>query len=93
MDCRSQVGEFSNSIPLLIWLSILPILFPVIWVFTETLPIEKKYGMCLQINRKEKLKKYIKKRKKTGEEQGGTKDSGTVFFLQGGSFFIFELGL
>ena len=29
--------------------------------------------------------------KKIGEEQDGTKDSGTLF-LQGGSFFIFELG-
>ena len=29
---------------------------------------------------------------KIGEEQDGTKDSGTFFFLQGGSFLIFELG-
>ena len=48
--------------------------------------------VCELIEKKSK-KIYIKKRKKTGEEQGGTKDSGTVFFLQGGSFFIFELGL
>ena len=53
----------------------------------ETLPIEKKHGMCLQINRKGKLKK----KKKIREEKDGTKDSGT-FFLQRGSFFIFELG-
>ena len=50
----------------------------------ETLPIEKKHGMCLQIM-EQKIKKKI------GEEQDGTKDSGTLF-LQGGSFFIFELG-
>ena len=35
----------------------------------ETPPIEKKCGMCLQINRKEKLKK---KKKEIGEEQDGT---------------------
>ena len=69
--------------PLLIQLPILLILFPVIWVFLETLPIEKKHGMCLKINSKERFKKYI------GEEQDGTKDSGTIFFA-GGSFFIFE---
>ena len=42
----------------------------------ETLPIEKKHGMCLQINGKEKLKKKI------GEKQDGkvTKDSGTFFW-------------
>ena len=50
----------------------------------ETLPIEKKHGMCLQINRKEKFKK-----KEIGEEQDGTKDGGTFFFLQGVVFFYF----
>ena len=78
MGCSSHSGWLiapsSNLIPLLIWLSILPILFVVIWVFMETLPLEKKHGMCLQIYSKEKLKKKI------GEEQDGTKDSGTFFF-------------
>ena len=54
----------------------------------EPLPIKKKHGMCLKVDRKEKLKK---KKKEIGEEQDGTKDSGTFFFA-GGSFFIFELG-
>ena len=36
--------------------------------------------------------KKSKKKKEIGEEQDGTEDSGTFFFLQGGSFFIFELG-
>ena len=56
----------------------------------ETLPIEKKHGTCLQINRKVKFKK--KKKKEIGEEQDGTKDSSTFFFCGGVSFFIFELG-
>ena len=47
--------------------------------------MEKEHGMCLQIYSKEKFKKKI------GEEQDGTKDSGTFFFLGGGSFFVFEL--
>ena len=50
----------------------------------ETLPIEKKqYGIFLQINRKEKLKKK--------ENRGGTgwyQRQWYIFFLQGGSFFI-----
>ena len=50
------IAPSSHSIPLLIWLSILPILFVVIWVLLETLPTEKKLGMCLQINSKEKFK-------------------------------------
>ena len=37
----------------------------------------------------EKISK--KKKREIGEEQDGTKDSGTFFFA-GGSFFIFELG-
>ena len=41
-----------------------------------THPIEKKHGMCLQINSKEKLKE-----KKIGGKQTGTKDSGTFFFF------------
>ena len=49
----------------------------------ETLPIEKKHGMSLQV-----IEKKSKKKKEIGEEQDGTKDSGTLF-LQGGSFFIF----
>ena len=60
MGCSSHSGWFtpcSNSIPLLVWLSFLPILFPVIWVFLETLPVEKKHDMCLQIKSKEKLKR------------------------------------
>ena len=56
----------------------------------EPLPIKKKHGMCLKVDRKEKLKKK-KKKTEIGEEQDGTKDSGTFFFA-GGSFFIFELG-
>ena len=48
----------------------------------ETIPFEKKHGMRLQINSKEKLKKIVE------EEQDGTKDSGT-FFLQGVVFFLF----
>ena len=76
MGCSSHSGWLiapsSNSIPLLIWLSILPIFFQVVWVFMETLPIKKKHGMCFQINSKGKLKK-----KRGGEEQDGTKDSGT----------------
>ena len=55
----------------------------------EPLPIKKKHGMCLKVDRKEKLEK--KKKTEIGEEQDGTKDSGTFFFA-GGSFFIFELG-
>ena len=42
----------------------------------ETLPIEKKHGLCLQ-NIEQKIKKKI------GEEQDGTKDSGTLFFARG----------
>ena len=38
--------------------------------------------VCELIEKKSK-KIYIKKRRKTGEEQGGTKDSGTVFFCRG----------
>ena len=56
----------------------------------EPLPIKKKHGMCLKVDRKEKFKKKTKQNK-IGEEQDGTKDSGTFFFA-GGSFFIFELG-
>ena len=78
MGCSSHSGwvipPSSNLIPLLIWLSILPILFVVIWVFMETLPMEKEHGMCLQIYSKGKFKKKI------GEEQDGTKDRGTFFF-------------
>ena len=50
----------------------------------EPLPIKKKHGMCLKVDRKEKLKKKTE----IGEEQDGTKDSGTFFFA-GGSFFYF----
>ena len=51
------IAPSSYSIPLHIWLSILPVLFSVIWVFLETPLIERKHGMCLQINSKEKFKK------------------------------------
>ena len=47
----------------------------------EPLPIKKKHGMCLKVDRKEKLKK--KKKTEIGEEQDGTKDSGTFFFCRG----------
>ena len=47
----------------------------------EPLPIKKKHGMCLKVNRKVK-----KKRKEMGEEQDGTKDSG-IFFFAGDYFF------
>ena len=53
----------------------------------EPLPIKKKHGMCLKVDRKEKLKK---KKKKTGN-RGGTgwyQRQWYIFFLQGGSFFI-----
>ena len=53
----------------------------------ETLPIEKKHGTCLQINRKVKFIK--KKKKEIGEEQDGTKDSSTFFFFAGGLVFLF----
>ena len=56
----------------------------------EPLPIKKKHGICLKVDRKENLKKN-KIKTEIGEEQDGTKDSGTFFFA-GGSFFIFELG-
>ena len=51
----------------------------------EPLPIKKKHGMCLKVDRKEKLKK---KKTEIGEEQDGTKDSGTFFFCRG-EFFLF----
>ena len=50
----------------------------------EPLPIKKKHGTCLKVDRKEKLKK---KKTEIGEEQDGTKDSGT-FFLQGVVFLF-----
>ena len=78
MRCSSHSGWLiapsSNSIPLLIWLSILPMFFVVIWVLMETLPFEKKHGLCLQIDRKEKFKGRNRMIPKT---------------VQGGSFFFF----
>ena len=91
MGCSSHSGWLiapsSNSIPLLIWLSILPIFFQVVWVFMETLPIKKKHSMCLQINSKEKLKK-----KKGGGRNRMVPKTVLHFFSQRGSFLIFELG-
>ena len=45
----------------------------------EPLPIKKKHGMCLKVDRKEKEKK-----KKEKKDQDGTKDNGTFFFFAGG---------
>ena len=87
MGCNSQVGKLLQALIRYHYsFGYLSCQYS-IWVFMETLPIEKKHGMCLQINRKGKLKK----KKKIREEKDGTKDSGT-YFLQRGSFFIFELG-
>ena len=49
----------------------------------EPLPIKKKHGMCLKVDRKEKFKKKEEKKTEIGEEQDGTKDSGTFFFAGG----------
>ena len=52
----------------------------------ETLPIEKKHGMSLQV-----IEKKSKKKKEIGEEQDGTKDSGTFFFCRGVVFLFWVL--
>ena len=84
MGCNSQVGKLLQALIRYHYsFGYLSCQYS-IWVFMETLPIEKKHGMCLQINRKEKFKK-----KEIGEEQDGTKDGGTFFFLQGVVFFYF----
>ena len=51
--------------------------------FMENLSNEKKHGVCLQINRKEKEKKRNRK-----GQQDDTKDRGTFFFGRGVVFYF-----
>ena len=53
----------------------------------ETLPIEKKHGMSLQV-----IEKKSKKKKGNRGGTGWYQRQWYIFFLQGGSFLIFELG-
>ena len=88
MGCNSQVGELLQALfryhysfgylscQYSFWL------FGFLW---KLFPLRRSIVCVCKL-----IEKKSKKKMKIGEEQDGTKDSGTFFFLQGGSFLIFE---
>ena len=91
MECSSQVGELLQA--LIQYHYSFGYLFCQysFWLFGfswKLFPLRRSMVCVCKLIEKKSKKNILKKRKKTGKEQGGTKDSGTVFFA-GGWFFYF----